>query len=92
MLFSQTYFSLNTLPHTSVSLTRCIAIVFSVLNILTHMTTMGHFKSLGCGMILFCAIFQWFLLISYYSVIQRNCIVFKVLEWPNYKVCYHLWL
>ena len=31
-------FSLNTLPHTSVSLTSCISIVFSVLNILTHLT------------------------------------------------------
>ena len=34
----EAYFSLDTLPHTSVSLTRCISIVFSVLNILTHMT------------------------------------------------------
>ena len=36
----EAYFTLNTLPHTSVSLTRCISIIFSVLNILTHMTTM----------------------------------------------------
>ena len=36
----------NTSPHTSVSLTRCISIVFSVLNILTHMTTMQHVGSL----------------------------------------------
>ena len=40
------YFSFNTLPHTSVSLTRCISIVFSVLNILTHMTTMLRVGSL----------------------------------------------
>ena len=33
-------FSLYTLPHTSVGLTGCISIVFSVLNILTHLTTM----------------------------------------------------
>ena len=39
MLFSQTcrhFVSLNPLPHTSVSLTSCISIVFSVLNILPH--------------------------------------------------------
>ena len=40
------YFSLNTLPHTSVSLTSCISIVFSVLNILTHMTIMLRVGSL----------------------------------------------
>ena len=34
------FFSLDTLPHTSISLTRYISIVFSVLNILTHMTTL----------------------------------------------------
>ena len=42
----QTFFSLNTLPHTSVSLTSCISIVFSVLNILTHLTTILHVGSL----------------------------------------------
>ena len=36
MLFYQAFFSLDTLPHTSVSLTSCISIVFSVLNILTN--------------------------------------------------------
>ena len=40
------YFSLNTLSHSSVSLTSCISIVFSVLNILTHMTTMLRVGSL----------------------------------------------
>ena len=40
------YFSLDTLPHTSVSLSRCISIVFSVFNILTHMTTMLRVGSL----------------------------------------------
>ena len=30
----------NTLPHISVGLTDCTSIVFSVLNILTHLTTM----------------------------------------------------
>ena len=34
------FFSFNTLPHTSVSLTSCISIVFSVLNFLTYLTTM----------------------------------------------------
>ena len=34
------FFSLDTLPHTSVGLTSCISIVFSVLNILAHLTTM----------------------------------------------------
>ena len=34
------FFSLNTSPHTSVSLTSCISIVISVLNILTHLTTL----------------------------------------------------
>ena len=41
------FFSLNTLLHTSVSLASYIAIVFSVLNISTHITTMlcvGHIK------------------------------------------------
>ena len=40
------FFSPGTLPHTSVSLTRCISIVFSVLNILTHLTTMLRVGSL----------------------------------------------
>ena len=35
----KSFFSHYTLPHTSVSLTSCISIVFSVLNILTHLTT-----------------------------------------------------
>ena len=35
----QAYFSLHTLSHTSVSLTGCVSIVFSVLINLTHMTT-----------------------------------------------------
>ena len=35
----QAFFSLNTLPHTSVSQTSCISLVFSVLNIL-----LGHFN------------------------------------------------
>ena len=38
--------SLNTLSHTSVSLTSFISIVFSVLNILTHLTTMLRVGSL----------------------------------------------
>ena len=42
----QAFFSLNTLPHTSVSLTGCISIVFSVLNILTHLTSMLRVGSL----------------------------------------------
>ena len=33
------FLSLYTLPHTSFCLTGCISIVFSVLNILTHLTT-----------------------------------------------------
>ena len=40
------FLSLNTLPHTSFSLTSCISIVFSVLNTLTHMTTMLRVWSL----------------------------------------------
>ena len=40
------FFSLNTLRHTSVSLTSCISIVFSVLNILTHTTTLLRVGSL----------------------------------------------
>ena len=40
------YFSLFTLPHTSVSLTSCISIIFSVLKILTHLTTMLRVGSL----------------------------------------------
>ena len=40
------FFSLNTLPHTSVSLTSCISIFFLVLNILTNLTTMLHVWSL----------------------------------------------
>ena len=39
------FFSLNTLPYTLVSQTSCIPIVFSVLNILTHMPlccVLGH--------------------------------------------------
>ena len=49
MLFEQTcrhLLSLGTLPPTSVSLTSCISIVFSVLNILTRMTTMPRVGSL----------------------------------------------
>ena len=42
----QAFFSLFTLPHTSVSLTSCISIVFSVLNILTLLTTMMRVGSL----------------------------------------------
>ena len=46
-LHTCTHFShLITLPHTSVSLTSCIYIVFSVLNILTHMATMLRVVSL----------------------------------------------
>ena len=41
-----TFFSLDTLPHTSVCLTSCISIVFSVLNILTHLTTLLPVRSL----------------------------------------------
>ena len=40
------FFSLDTLPHISVGLTSCISIVFSVLNILTHLTTMLPVRSL----------------------------------------------
>ena len=43
---SKAFFSLNTLPHTSVCPTSLIPSVFSVLNILTHMTTMMHVGSL----------------------------------------------
>ena len=39
-------FSLNTLPHTSVDLTSCITVVFSVFDILTHLTTMLSVGSL----------------------------------------------
>ena len=39
-------FSLYTLPHTSVGLTGCISIVFSVLNILNHLTNMLPVMSL----------------------------------------------
>ena len=35
----QQFFSLNTLPHALVGMTSCISIIFSVLNILTHLTT-----------------------------------------------------
>ena len=35
----QPFFQLYTSPHTSVGLTCCISLVFSVLNILTHMTS-----------------------------------------------------
>ena len=42
----QAFFSLYTLQHTSVGLTSCISIVFSVLNILTHLTTMLRVGSL----------------------------------------------
>ena len=35
----QQFFSLYTLPHTSVDLTVCISIIFSVFDILTHFTT-----------------------------------------------------
>ena len=41
---------INTLPHTSFSLTSCISIVFSVLNILTHMTTVLRVGSLPMGL------------------------------------------
>ena len=41
------FFSLNILPHTSAGLTSCISIVFSVLNILTHLTTMLPVGSLS---------------------------------------------
>ena len=46
MLCQQAFFSLNTLPHTSVGLTSCISIVFLDLNILTHITIMLHVGSL----------------------------------------------
>ena len=36
----QAFLSLNTLPHTLFSLTSCISIVCSVLNILAHLTAM----------------------------------------------------
>ena len=36
----------DVLPHTSVGLTNCISIVFSVLNILTHLTIMLRVGSL----------------------------------------------
>ena len=42
----QPFFSLNTLPRTSVGLTSCISIVFSVLNIWTHLTTILPVRSL----------------------------------------------
>ena len=41
------FISLYTLPHTSVSLTGCMSNAFSVLNILTHLTTLLLFGSLG---------------------------------------------
>ena len=34
------FFPVYTLPHTSVGLTSCISAIFSVLNILTHLTTL----------------------------------------------------
>ena len=40
------FFSINTFPHTSISLTGCTSIVSSVMNILTHMTTMLRVGSL----------------------------------------------
>ena len=40
------FYSLNTLTHSSVGLTSCISIVFSVLNILTLLTTMPRVGSL----------------------------------------------
>ena len=40
------FFSLHTSPHTSVGLSGCISIVISVLNILTHLTTVLHVGSL----------------------------------------------
>ena len=40
------FFSHFTLPHTSVGLTGCITNAFSVLNILTHLTTILPFGSL----------------------------------------------
>ena len=39
-------FSLNTFPHTLASLTSCIPIDFSVLNILIHLIIMLHVGSL----------------------------------------------
>ena len=41
-----TFLSINTLPHTSVSLASCISIVFSVLNILTNLITLPGVGSL----------------------------------------------
>ena len=40
------FFTLYSLPHTSVGLTSCISIVFSFLKKLTHMTTMLRVMSL----------------------------------------------
>ena len=40
------FFPPKALPHASVSLTSCISNAFSVLNILTHMTTMLRVGSL----------------------------------------------
>ena len=40
------FFSTYTLPHISIDLTVCISIVFSVLNILTHLITILHVVSL----------------------------------------------
>ena len=40
------FFSPNISPHTSVGLTICISMSFSVLNILTHLTTMLRVGSL----------------------------------------------
>ena len=47
--FKLFFFTLYTLPHTSVGLTSCTSIVVSVLNISTHLTTVlpvVHFKKL----------------------------------------------
>ena len=41
------FFSLYTLPHISVGLTGCTFFSFSVLNILTHLTSMLPFGSLN---------------------------------------------
>ena len=54
------FFSLYTLPYISVGLTSCIPIVFSPLNILTHLPTMppvgslqlAKFDKIMCGQII----------------------------------------
>ena len=42
----QAFFSVSTSPHTSVSIIGCISIVFSIMNILTHLTTLLRIGSL----------------------------------------------